>query len=684
MESDEMCPTQNVDSSQLAQLVAALEQERALRALAEQKLATEHQVQEELRRRIAQLEKDLSESNKKRRKEKHHRRTPNPIDSSSGDSSEHERPNGQPGGGILIPGERTFIPGIGPVSPSGPVFPYGHILSTQWTSPRGRSPLRSRDSGRINYEVSRNVLVVEETGARLQKLEDLLVYFYGYEFVNPYRSEQQKQQQGGDDEAGLVSYGTASDIFARIKGIAAKETTTGDTPVAKSFCSVEMLMNPSTSSAQRIFDLLSTQYTMYQDHSFNALKDMAQEYADILLNLCSRAKDILLQDKLLLTLESPLYVMGDVHGSFHDVQFFLHHLINFGQMCYTANKLLFLGDYVDRGPASLEVAALLLSMKCLTPDSVYLLRGNHETIAVNGNVVVYGRSSFLYQCCSRFGEELGRRVFTAFNDVFCVMPLAAEVDKSVFCVHGGIPRPVKGEGVVECLDKLRQRSFPRSESVTPDAADDPHIARCKAITLGLLWSDPASADATLEEDGYGPNGQRGEGAYVFGQPALTAFLRDTGYEFIIRAHEVKQQGLRLCQSGRVITAFTSSGYCGGDNAAGAVYLAKGKIRMISCLRNWERSLSAPININPNPQQGVATGNETPAVFNMTAQSKVDLKVPDTVFHTCEHCGDVLCLSEAEAHRGTCPEELVRCSQCEDSYPRYCLQKHAETCCDSWI
>ncbi|KAA6312184.1 MAG: putative Ser/Thr protein phosphatase family protein, partial [Streblomastix strix] len=73
-------------------------------------------------------------------------------------------------------------------------------------------------------------------------------------------------------------------------------------------------------------------------------------------------------------------VIGDIHGQVFD----LCELIGkVGLPEEQKNHFVFMGDYVDRGAFGCEVMAIVLSLKIAHPESVYLIRGNHEATELN-------------------------------------------------------------------------------------------------------------------------------------------------------------------------------------------------------------------------------------------------------------------------------------------------------------
>ena len=84
-------------------------------------------------------------------------------------------------------------------------------------------------------------------------------------------------------------------------------------------------------------------------------KQVALEDNEIRM-LCIRAREVFMAQPILLELEAPIKICGDVHGQYHD----LLRLFEYGGFPPEANYL-FLGDYVDRGKQSLETICLLLA-----------------------------------------------------------------------------------------------------------------------------------------------------------------------------------------------------------------------------------------------------------------------------------------------------------------------------------
>ncbi len=74
-----------------------------------------------------------------------------------------------------------------------------------------------------------------------------------------------------------------------------------------------------------------------------------------------------------------IFAVGDIHGCDRLLQILLKKLpINWG-----VDRLIFLGDYVDRGDGVKEVIDILLDLKKRYPDSVIFLKGNHEVMFLN-------------------------------------------------------------------------------------------------------------------------------------------------------------------------------------------------------------------------------------------------------------------------------------------------------------
>jgi serine/threonine protein phosphatase 1 len=68
-----------------------------------------------------------------------------------------------------------------------------------------------------------------------------------------------------------------------------------------------------------------------------------------------------------------VYIVGDIHGCCHE----LDALVS-GLPLTRSDRLIFLGDYIDRGPATREVIDFLLQFKDASPCEVRFLKGNHE------------------------------------------------------------------------------------------------------------------------------------------------------------------------------------------------------------------------------------------------------------------------------------------------------------------
>lgn len=281
---------------------------------------------------------------------------------------------------------------------------------------------------------------------------------------------------------------------------------------------------------------------------------------DILL-LTNQAIDVVREQPMVLKVTTPVKVFGDVHGQYIDLMTFFY---KWGEPKEGPNgdidcvDYLFLGDYVDRGTMSLETICLLMALKIKYPQSMHLLRGNHEDRIINTNF------GFADECQIRLEEDPLEEdsVFNNINLFFEFLPLAAVIEDQIFCLHGGIGSSVRKISDIECI--------PRPLEVVHEAN-----THQQQTVMDILWSDPTDYDTEL---GIQPNTQRDSNNYgnivKFGPDVVKKFLQDNQLNYILRAHECVLDGFERFAGGMLITVFSATDYCRRHDNAGAMLLIK--------------------------------------------------------------------------------------------------------------
>ena len=156
---------------------------------------------------------------------------------------------------------------------------------------------------------------------------------------------------------------------------------------------------------------------------------------------------------------APVTVVGDINGKFHD-------MLNIFELIGEVpdKRFLFLGGYVDKNYNSLETVQLLLCLKVKYPDSITLLRGNHDC----GFISSY-QGKFYMETLRKYGNI---QAFTYCCEVFDYLPLTAIIEGRIFCVHGGLSPDLAYLDHINTIDRFQR--IPTEGPMTD-----------------LIWSDPA-------------------------------------------------------------------------------------------------------------------------------------------------------------------------------------------------
>lgn len=293
------------------------------------------------------------------------------------------------------------------------------------------------------------------------------------------------------------------------------------------------------------------------------IRDEKTLHSNTMKDLVSRAAVLLNSEPTCLEVkvaeDERLAIVGDIHGSLRDMRALQAKL--FSQMADESKrlKIIFLGDYVDRGAAGHNIITFLLCFKLCYPDRVFLIRGNHETISMNN---FFGYQS---QVENLYGTKSG--MFGIMSNLFAELPLSCLVNGEIFCAHGGAPISAD----VHPLE-ISKRYPTRQVEMNEDLVSE------------LLWSDPSQEEIN-EVPCNAPlhcrPSHRGVG-FLYDHVAFKTWAKKHNIRKMFRAHEAIQPigvrrdfGEHASSDHDHYTVFSSSQYMGMPNIGSFVLFTPG-------------------------------------------------------------------------------------------------------------
>jgi len=230
-----------------------------------------------------------------------------------------------------------------------------------------------------------------------------------------------------------------------------------------------------------------------------------------------------------LQIPEKLVIIGDVHGDLRALNSILRKIKIDKFVLNHNNKIIFLGDYVDRGLRSVEVLHTICSLKIQHPHSVVLMRGNHEA------PIEFPISShdLPKRMAERFGIRIGAEIYqTKIMKLFQLLYLITIVEGELFLVHGGVPTDLRD--VVKKFNDISANEKGLIDEIMEE----------------ILWNDPR----TLPEGKEWENSRRGLGKH-FSLDVTKKWLSISNTKVIVRGHE-PCNGFKLDHDGMVLTLFS--------------------------------------------------------------------------------------------------------------------------------
>lgn len=251
--------------------------------------------------------------------------------------------------------------------------------------------------------------------------------------------------------------------------------------------------------------------------------------------------------------EFTYYFIGDLHSDTVSLKRILE-FCDFFEAIAKGDKIrvVFLGDYVDRGKAHLKTVEMILLLKYFFSNHIYLIRGNHDGGDItNGEINLpvrrdsnrceddyFGLYTYnLSKANNTFKMDTVRNYLRFFNSL-SNLALFAFSNLTLMVVHGGLPRPNIDSSEFYChINSI-------SDLTNEKICDKNNMT----VLHNMLWSDPCD-----ELDIDRVNSKR----FQFNKEHFMEFSQMIGIDKVIRGHEAEPNGFKEYYEGRLITLFSS-------------------------------------------------------------------------------------------------------------------------------
>lgn len=247
------------------------------------------------------------------------------------------------------------------------------------------------------------------------------------------------------------------------------------------------------------------------------------------------------------------FIVGDLHSDNRSILKILDKCDFFNSVIGKKKiRLIFLGDYVDRGKLHLRTLETVLCLKLIFSENIFLLRGNHDGGSIiNGEIKLsvgkpkddpdeYYFLLYLKKLIEK-NSTFKFEMIDVYIRFFDSLPYLAFISQNNICylgVHGGLPRPIKEEensfSYIKCISDLTNTNI------------IDNIGR--TITHNMMWSDPAEGEEDLRMD---------SGRFKFTHKDFEEFRKLIGIDILLRGHEAEADGYKAYYNEKLYTIFSS-------------------------------------------------------------------------------------------------------------------------------